>query len=88
MLKRFLAKILTNQDKKDFTINILMVGASGVGKTSTLTAMYDQFNKIIDKNLELQLIPDDETSNKLNTKLAELKKQIKTPFIRTRPTLS
>ena len=88
MFKKFLKSIFDNTSEEDKTINILMVGASGVGKTSTLAAMYDKFNKIIDKNIELQLIPDDKTSNKLNKKLTELKKQIATDFIRTRPTLS
>ncbi|HIC10523.1 MAG TPA: hypothetical protein EYO61_04100 [Campylobacterales bacterium] len=88
MLRRLLDFLLNRGDEKEITINILMVGASGVGKTSTLTAMYDRFNKVIDKNIELQLIPDDETSTKLNKKLAELKKQVATQFIRTRPTLS
>ena len=88
MFKKFLKSLFDNRSEEDKTINILMVGASGVGKTSTLTAMYDRFNKIIDKNIELQLIPDDKTSNKLNKKLTELKKQIATDFIRTRPTVT
>jgi len=87
VLKRFLKSIFGNH-KEDLSINVLMIGASGVGKTSTLTAMYDRFNQVIDKNIELQLIPDDETSNKLSQKLSELKKQVATQFIRTRPTLS
>jgi hypothetical protein len=65
-----------------------MIGSSGVGKTSTLTAMYDQFNKVIDKNLDLQLFPDDVTAGKLNRKLSELKKQIATDTVRTYPTVA
>jgi GTPase SAR1 family protein len=88
MFKKVLQSLFDTSSEDDKTINILMVGASGVGKTSTLTAMYDKFNKVINENIALQLIPDDSTSNKLNKKLIELKKQIATDLIRTRPTLA
>jgi len=88
MFKKFLKSIFGNTSEEDKTINILMVGASGVGKTSTLTAMYDKFNQVIDKSIELQLIPDTKTYNKLNKKLTELKRQVSTEYIRTRPTVS
>jgi hypothetical protein len=64
-----------------------MIGASGVGKTSTLTAMYQQFNKFIGNTLDIQLIPDDATSNRLTRKLTDLKKQIETESVRTYPTV-
>jgi hypothetical protein len=88
LFKKLLKSIFDSRTEEDQSINILMLGSSGVGKTSTLTAMYDRFNKVIDKNIEIQLIPDDETSNRLNRKLSSLKKQIATDLIRTRPTLS
>jgi len=88
MFKQILRYVFDNQGIKKNKINILMIGNSGVGKTSTLTAMYDRFNRVVDKNLELQLIPDDKTANKLSIKLKELKRQIGSDLIRAKPTLS
>ncbi len=88
MFKKLIGSVLDNRDKKDRTVQVLMFGNSGVGKTSTLTAMYDQFNRVIDKNIALQFIPDNDTSNRLNKKLAILKQQIATDQIRTRPIIS
>ena len=60
-----------------FEINVLMIGARGVGKTSTLTSMYNEFNtKMGNDSLDIQLMASDETSTKLNKKLAELKKSV------------
>jgi GTPase SAR1 family protein len=88
LFKSILKSILENRKEEEKSINILMLGNSGVGKTSTLTAMYDRFNATVDQDTELQLIPDDDTSNRLNQKLSSLKKQIATDLIRTRPTLA
>lgn len=49
-----------------------MLGARGVGKTSLLTAMYDQFDDTIGQ-AGLHLVPDEETSARLNQRLGELK---------------
>jgi len=88
VLKRILDTFVGGKAGKNSSINVLMIGSSGVGKTSTLTAMYEQFNRVIDKNIDLQLIPDDITSGKLNRKLSELKKQIATDTVRTYPTVA
>jgi len=49
-----------------------MLGGRGVGKTSLLTAMYDQFNKVVGE-VNLQLTPDRESSARLAEKLGELR---------------
>lgn len=53
-------------------LQITMLGASGVGKTSLLTAIYEQFESTIGR-ANLQLTPDDESSAILQKRLAELK---------------
>ncbi|MBW4643960.1 MAG: hypothetical protein KME23_13385 [Goleter apudmare HA4340-LM2] len=53
-------------------LKITMLGASGVGKTSLLTAMYEQFESNIGKT-NLQLTPDLNSSALLQERLAELK---------------
>jgi GTPase SAR1 family protein len=87
MFKTLLKSLFDDTSKDDKSINILFLGGSGVGKTSTLTAMYDRFNSVVDTNLDIQLLPDDVTSNRLNRKLAELKKQVALDEVRAKPTL-
>ncbi|NET76470.1 hypothetical protein [Okeania sp. SIO1F9] len=53
-------------------LKIAMMGASGVGKTSLLTAMYEQFDKTIGLT-DLQLTPDEESNADLQDRLGELK---------------
>lgn len=53
-------------------LKITMLGSTGVGKTSLLTAMYEQFANNIGKT-DLQLTPDDESSAILQERLIELK---------------
>jgi len=53
-------------------LKITMLGSTGVGKTSLLTAMYDQFANNIGKT-DLLLTPDDESSDILQERLIELK---------------
>jgi len=53
-------------------INIAMLGARGVGKTSLLTAIYEQFPDTIGKT-NLQLTPDLESSALLQENLGKLK---------------
>ncbi|WP_036484409.1 hypothetical protein [Myxosarcina sp. GI1] len=53
-------------------LKITMLGASGVGKTTLLTAMYEQFESNIG-NTNLQLTPDDESAVLLQERLIELK---------------
>lgn len=54
------------------TVQVTMLGARGVGKTSLLTAMYQQFDNTIGTT-NLQLIPDLESAAILSERLAELK---------------
>ncbi|MBD0264906.1 MAG: hypothetical protein ICV78_19930 [Tolypothrix sp. Co-bin9] len=55
------------------SLKITMLGSRGVGKTSLLAAMYDQFDKIIGQtNLQLT-IPDDVSRDILDKRLTELK---------------
>ena len=53
-------------------LKIAMMGPTGVGKTSLLTAMYEQFDKTIGQT-DLQLIPDEESNANLQDRLGELK---------------
>ncbi|MBV9389639.1 MAG: hypothetical protein JOZ78_24720 [Chroococcidiopsidaceae cyanobacterium CP_BM_ER_R8_30] len=53
-------------------LKITMLGPSGVGKTSLLTAVYEQFESNIGRT-NLQLTPDLESSALLQERLAELK---------------
>lgn len=53
-------------------LKIAMLGPRGVGKTSLLTAMYEQFEHTIGKT-NLQLTPDLESSAILQERLGELK---------------
>lgn len=53
-------------------IKIAMLGANGVGKTSLLTAMYEQFENTIGQS-NLQLTPDLKSSAILQERLGELK---------------
>jgi len=53
-------------------LKITMLGARGVGKTSILTALYEQFASTIGK-VGLQLTPDDESINLLQRRLEQLK---------------
>ena len=53
-------------------LKITMLGARGVGKTTLLTAMYEQFESNIG-NTNLQLTPDDESAAILQDRLIELK---------------
>ncbi|NES04392.1 MAG: hypothetical protein F6K22_17075 [Okeania sp. SIO2F4] len=53
-------------------LKIAMMGATGVGKTSLLTAMYEQFDKTIGLT-DLQLTPDQESNAILQERLGELK---------------
>jgi hypothetical protein len=53
-------------------LKVTMLGPSGVGKTSLLTAMYEQFERNIGQT-NLQLTPDLESAALLQERLAELK---------------
>jgi hypothetical protein len=53
-------------------VKITMLGPSGVGKTTLLTAIYEQFESNIGKT-NLQLTPDEESSAILQERLVELK---------------
>ena len=53
-------------------LQITMLGPTGVGKTTLLTAMYEQFERNIGST-DLQLTPDDDSSAILQDRLVELK---------------
>lgn len=53
-------------------LQITMLGPSGTGKTTLLTAMYAQFEKDVGA-ANLELTPDDDTSARLQDRLTELK---------------
>lgn len=53
-------------------LQIVMLGPTGVGKTTLLTAMYEQFEKNIGVT-NLQLSPDEDSANLLQDRLIELK---------------
>jgi len=56
-------------------LEITMLGPSGVGKTTLLTAMYEQFESNIGLT-DLQLTPNDESSAILQDRLVELKSML------------
>jgi serine/threonine protein kinase len=64
-------KILTAPIEGNPTLKITVFGARGVGKTSILAAMYDQFNKTT-KNTDIQLTANIGTSAILQERVAEL----------------
>ncbi|HBB32917.1 MAG TPA: hypothetical protein DDZ80_24180 [Cyanobacteria bacterium UBA8803] len=53
-------------------LKITMLGASGVGKTTLLTSMYEQF-EVTSRQAHLQLVPDIETRATLEKYLEQLK---------------
>jgi GTPase SAR1 family protein len=55
-------------------LHVTMLGARGVGKTSLLAGMYDQFETFT-QGINLSLTPDRESSILLGRRLAELKRQ-------------
>ena len=57
-------------------INVAMIGASGVGKTTLLTSMYNEFNNNLSNENNLQLMADDNTQKRLDKKLGFLTSQI------------
>lgn len=70
--RRMLARLFQSKSASRQTIKITMLGSSGVGKTSLLAAIYDQFDKIIGQT-NLELIPDGDTRNQLDKRLKDLK---------------
>ncbi|MBO0348866.1 hypothetical protein J0895_07085 [Phormidium pseudopriestleyi FRX01] len=59
-----------NREQHLPTLNVAMLGARGVGKTSLLAAMYDQFENV---SKDLQLVADAGTKSVLDKRLKELK---------------
>ncbi len=57
------------------TLRITMLGPRGVGKTSLLASMYNEFDVAVKNIGGLTLIPSTETSRILSERLAELKRQ-------------
>ncbi|MTF40582.1 TRAFAC clade GTPase domain-containing protein [Cyanobacterium aponinum] len=78
MLSRILQPLIKKQ-----TLKVTMLGHAGVGKTSLLCAMYDQFDRIIGKT-NLQLTPDDDTKTILDQRLKQLKESAQQNSIKIR----
>lgn len=57
------------------TLRITMLGPRGVGKTSLLASMYNEFDAAVKNIGGLTLVPNTETSKILSERLAELKRQ-------------
>lgn len=55
-------------------LNVTMLGARGVGKTTLLASVYNEFDSAV-KDIGLTLTPNPETSGILQQRLAELKRQ-------------
>lgn len=62
-------RTLFNTSQELPVLNVTMLGPSGVGKTSLLAAMYDQFENV---SKDLQLLPDEETKLFLDQRLKQL----------------
>lgn len=56
-----------------------MLGARGVGKTSLLAAMYDQFDNV---SQDLQLVAHESSESELNSRLKELKSVVESRSIK------
>lgn len=69
-LRSFFKRIFGNNSSRLPTLRIAMLGPSGVGKTSLLAAMYDQFENV---SQDLQITPHKETKILLDPRLKELK---------------
>jgi GTPase SAR1 family protein len=67
-MSSFWEKLFKNQPLK-----VTMLGPSGVGKTSMLASMYDQFDTI---SQDLQLQADEETESILDKRLQDLKSMV------------
>jgi GTPase SAR1 family protein len=78
-----LSKIFKLKSTSKQTLKVTMLGHSGVGKTSLLCAMYEQFDQIIGKT-NLQLTPDDETKTILDQRLKQLKESAQQNSIKIR----
>ena len=79
LLARFLYKSSTQTTLNiPMPMNIPMLGPSGVGKTSLLAAIYDQFDKITN----LQIKSEDESKKILDNRLEELKSLVKQETIK------
>jgi GTPase SAR1 family protein len=70
--KKMIAQLFQGKIAPMQTLKITMLGSSGVGKTSLLSAIYDQFDQIIGQT-NLQLTPDDNSTTILEHRLTELK---------------
>lgn len=57
------------------TLRITLLGPRGVGKTSLLASMYNEFDAAVQNIGGLTLVPSTETSRILSERLAELKRQ-------------
>ncbi len=77
------SQILQAKFLKKQTLKVTMLGHTGVGKTSLLCAMYDQFDQIIGKT-NLQLTPETETKTILDNRLQELKESAQKESIKIR----
>ena len=64
-------------------LKVTMLGSTGVGKTSLLTAMYEQFASSIGKT-DIQLTPDEESSAILQEQLINLKSLLDGHEVRVR----
>ena len=63
-------KTIFNIPQEIPVLNVTMLGPNGVGKTSLLAAMYDQFDNV---SQDLQLVAEEDNKSELETRLKELK---------------
>jgi hypothetical protein len=72
-IKRMLTRLFTGKSDSIPTLKVTMLGSSGVGKTSLLAAIYDQFDQVIG-GINLQIKPTDgESKIRIEKRLQELK---------------
>jgi hypothetical protein len=72
-------KTLFNIPQELPVLNVTMLGPSGVGKTSLLAAMYDQFDNV---SQDLQLLADEESKPDLDLHLQNLKSLVNSSSIK------
>ncbi|MGL4500780.1 MAG: hypothetical protein ACRCU2_17055 [Planktothrix sp.] len=78
-------KTILNIPQELPVLNVTMLGPTGVGKTSLLAAMYDQFDNV---SQDLQLVAEEQSKLELDIRLKELKSLVECSSIKVQDGVS